>query len=74
MNARKVLVIGLDCAPPREIFETWRDKLPNFRRMMDEGVYGELESSIPALTCPAWMCMMTSRNPGQLGFFGLRTR
>jgi predicted AlkP superfamily phosphohydrolase/phosphomutase len=74
LNARKVLVIGLDSTPPREIFEMWRDDLPNFRRMMDEGVYGELESSIPAITCPAWMCMMTSRNPGQLGFFGFRNR
>jgi len=42
--------------------------------MMDEGVYGEFQSSIPAITCPAWMCMMTSRNPGQLGFFGFRNR
>jgi predicted AlkP superfamily phosphohydrolase/phosphomutase len=31
-------------------------------------------SSIPPITCPAWMCMMTSKNPGKLGIFGFRNR
>lgn len=74
MKANRVLVIGLDSAPPKQIFEEWIDVLPNIKRLMDQGVYGELESTIPAITCPAWMSMMTSKNPGQLGFYGFRNR
>jgi predicted AlkP superfamily phosphohydrolase/phosphomutase len=41
---------------------------------MENGVYGNLESTIPAITVPAWMSMLTSRNPGTLGFYGFRNR
>jgi predicted AlkP superfamily phosphohydrolase/phosphomutase len=74
LKANRVLVIGLDSTPPKQLFEEWREELPNFKSFMDEGVYGELKSTIPAITCPAWMSMMTSKNPGQLGFFGFRNR
>ena len=71
---KKVLVIGLDCAPPELVFEQWRDELPNFRRVMDDGVWGKLESCIPAITVPAWSSMMASKDPGTLGFYGFRNR
>jgi predicted AlkP superfamily phosphohydrolase/phosphomutase len=66
MNQRKkVLVIGLDCAPP---------ELPNFKQVMDRGAWGKLESCIPAITVPAWSSMMSSKDPGTLGFYGFRNR
>lgn len=71
---RKVLVIGLDCAAPELVFEKWIDELPSFKRMVDEGLWGPLKSTIPAITVPAWQCMVTSKNPGQLGIFGFRNR
>lgn len=75
MNRRKrVLVIGLDCAPPELVFEQWRDELPNFKRVMDHGAWGKLESCIPAITVPAWSSMMSSKDPGTLGFYGFRNR
>ncbi len=75
MNRRKkVLVIGLDCAPPELVFDQWRDELPNFKRVMDDGVWGKLESCIPAITVPAWSSMMSSKDPGTLGFYGFRNR
>ena len=73
-NINKVLIIGLDCFEPSLVFEQWRDKLPTFSRLMSEGQYGRLESTIPAITVPAWMTMMTSHNPGRLGFYGFRNR
>ena len=48
--------------------------MPNTRRLMEKGIYGELESTIPPITVPAWMCMMTSRDPGELGIYGFRNR
>jgi len=71
---KKVLVIGLDCVPPELIFEQWRDELPNFKRAMDGGIWGKLESCIPAITVPAWSSMMSSKDPGTLGFYGFRNR
>ena len=71
---KKVFVIGLDCAEPTLVFDRWRDVLPNLRRLMDRGVYGELTSTVPAITVPAWASMLSSKDPGQLGFYGFRNR
>ncbi|MBU6996739.1 MAG: alkaline phosphatase family protein [Theionarchaea archaeon] len=66
----KVFVIGLDCAPPELVFDEF--DLPNIQQLME--CYGELTSTIPAITCPAWMSMVTGKNPGKLGFYGFRNR
>ena len=68
----KILVIGLDCAAPELLFGD--ERLVNFRRLMDAGCYGRLESVIPPITVPAWMCMATSQDPGSLGVYGFRNR
>ena len=61
----KICVLGLDCAAPEIVFGD--ERLVNLRRLMDLGVYGRLESVIPPITVPAWMCMSTSQDPGSLG-------
>ena len=71
---KRVLIIGWDCAAPELVFDAFRDDMPNTRRLMEEGIYGNLESTIPPITVPAWMCMMTSRDPGELGIYGFRNR
>ena len=71
---RSVIVIGLDCATPQLVFDAWRDDLPTISALMARGAYGELESTIPAITVPAWSAMMTGMDPGQLGFYGFRNR
>jgi ATP sulfurylase len=71
---RKVAVIGLDCATPQLIFDQWRDRLPSLRKLIEDGTYGNLESTVPPITVPAWMSMMTSKDPGRLGFYGFRNR
>ncbi len=68
----KICVLGLDCAAPEIIFGD--ERLTNIRRLMDAGVYGRLESVIPPITVPAWMCMVTSQDPGSLGVYGFRNR
>jgi predicted AlkP superfamily phosphohydrolase/phosphomutase len=73
-SPRKVLIIGLDCASPDLVFDMWLDDLPNIKRLAGEGIWGPLESTIPPITIPAWQCMVTSKNPGQLGIFGFRNR
>jgi len=34
-----------------------------------EGAAGNLESTIPPLTFPAWLCLATGQNPGKLGIY-----
>ena len=68
----KTLVIGLDCAAPEILFQ--HPGLDNIRSLMERGCYGRLESVIPPITVPAWMCMSTSQDPGSLGVYGFRNR
>ncbi len=71
---RKVFVIGLDCGAPELMFDLWRDRLPNFTKLAQNGIYGNLRSSIPCITVPAWSSMLSSKDPGTLGFYGFRNR
>jgi predicted AlkP superfamily phosphohydrolase/phosphomutase len=68
----KICVLGLDCAAPEIVFGD--ERLVNLRRLMSEGTHGRLESVIPPITVPAWMCMTTSQDPGSLGVYGFRNR
>lgn len=72
--SQKVCIIGLDCAAPELVFELWADLLPNLRKVRERGVWGSLTSTIPPITVPAWMCMMTGKDPGTLGIYGFRNR
>jgi predicted AlkP superfamily phosphohydrolase/phosphomutase len=68
----KICVLGLDCAAPEVIFSD--ERLGNIRRLMEAGLYGRLESVVPPITVPAWMCLATSQDPGSLGVYGFRNR
>jgi predicted AlkP superfamily phosphohydrolase/phosphomutase len=68
----KICVLGLDCAAPDVIFQD--ERLVNIRRLMEVGLYGRLQSVVPPITVPAWMCMSTSQDPGSLGIYGFRNR
>ncbi|MCL4522499.1 MAG: alkaline phosphatase family protein [Acidobacteria bacterium] len=68
----KICILGLDCCAPDVVFRD--ERLTNIRRLMDAGTWGRLESVIPPITVPAWMCMTTSQDPGSLGVYGFRNR
>ncbi len=62
----KVCVIGLDAAT-FSLIKPWAEegKLANFKRLMEEGCFGNLPSTIPYLTPPAWTSSVTGQNPGK---------
>jgi len=66
---RKVLIIGLDGAT-WDLIKPWVDegKLPTFRKLIENGVWGNLESTIPYITLPAWISLVTGKNPGKIGY------
>jgi len=71
---KKLVVIGLDCADPSLVFDEFLDGLPTLRSLMARSEYGVLRSSTPPITVPAWMCMVTGKDPGQLGVYGFEHR
>ena len=58
--SRRLVLIGLDGAPPDLLFK-WAKKglLPNVRGLVESGVHGYLRSTIPPTTCPAWTSSTT---------------
>lgn len=66
----KVLVIGLDGAT-FDLIKPWvaEGKLPTFKRLIEEGSFGELASVVPPATATAWPSMFTGKNPGKHGIF-----
>ena len=71
---QKVLVVGLDSAPPRLMFDVFRREMPTLSELIARGAHGKLASTNPPITVPAWTSMMSSKDPGQLGFYGFRNR
>ena len=74
MGAKRMIVIGLDCAPPCLVFDRYRNAMPNLSALMDTGTWGNLRSSEPPITVPAWTCMLSGRDAGELGLYGFRNR
>ncbi|HJL25151.1 MAG TPA: alkaline phosphatase family protein, partial [Polyangiaceae bacterium LLY-WYZ-15_(1-7)] len=72
--APRALLIGLDCAPPSLVFERWADHLPHLSALRARGRWGPLRSCMPPITVPAWTCMVSGRDPGELGLYGFRNR
>lgn len=69
-DIRKTIALGLDGATWRILDPLIRgSKLPSLKRITDEGVYADMQSVIPPVTCPAWKCYSTGKNPGKLGVF-----
>lgn len=73
-KVRRIFVIGLDSAPPGLLFGKFLDNLPNIKKLLEKSIYGPMQSTIPAITIPAWMVMATGKTPGELGLYGFRHR
>ena len=66
----QLLTLGLDGAGWHKLDRMVRDgDLPNLERMVEAGARGTLESVHPPVTCPAWRCSTSGKNPGKLGVF-----
>ncbi len=70
----KTIVIGLDCAPPRILYDELLNELNYLGHLVSEGERYILRSSHPPITIPAWAVMATGKTPGELGLYGFRHR
>lgn len=66
----KVVIIGLD-GGTWDLLKPWADRgdLPNMQKLMKKGVWGDLASTVPPVTIPAWITFATGRSPGSHGCF-----
>jgi len=72
---KKMLIIGLDGA-------TWdvlvplieKGQLPTLEKLVKNGSYGVLESTIPPVTGGAWLSMATGKTPGRTGIIDFLNR
>lgn len=75
MKPKRIYLIGLDgfnAALFRGLEKT--GVMPNLSRLMKEGVFGPLRSTVPPYTGPAWVSMFTGVNPGRHGIFSFTRR
>ncbi|MBI1295435.1 hypothetical protein GC175_10825 [bacterium] len=66
----KLLVVGLDGFAPDLVLSKWRNQLPTFNRLMTEGAFGTLQSSVPCVSIPAWNVMTAGKDAGTIGLYG----
>lgn len=72
---KRTLLIGLDAACWEyldPLLEAGR--LPNLQRLISNGVAGTLQSTLPAWTPTAWASIITGKNPGKHGVYGMMWR
>ena len=64
----KVLVIGLD-GVTFDLLGPWIDagELPNLQRLMQQGTWGKLRSTLPPISSSSWSSFATGVNPGKHG-------
>ena len=71
MGKRRVFVIGMDGGSwgvIKPLVEM--GVMPGMGELMSGGRHGVLLSTIPYISCPAWNCLASGKNPGWIGSFG----
>jgi predicted AlkP superfamily phosphohydrolase/phosphomutase len=69
-KSNRVLIIGLD-GGTWDVLDPWMKdgSLPNLAKLRQQGSWGELLSTVPPLTAPAWSTFITGKNPGKHSVF-----
>src|SRR3989344_3712213 len=68
-NKKRVFLFGIDGAPPELVFDKWLDDLPTIKKLMWEGSYARLNSTIPPSTIIAWNSMLSGKDASEIGVF-----
>ena len=68
---KKTIIIGLD-GMSKELVEELirRNKIPNIKKIIKKGSLRQTKGVIPPNSVPSWPCIITGKNPGELGLFG----
>lgn len=67
----RVMVVGFDGLEPQRVKHlAARGRLPNFSRVIKEGILTDLITVLPPSSAPAWTSAVTGVNPGKHGIYG----
>ena len=74
-HVKKVIFLGLDGLDPR-LTERYlaEGKLPNLKRLQENGSYGRLRTTFPSLSPVAWSTFATGVNPARHNIFDFLNR
>ena len=70
---KKIVMIGLDGLNPDLVYQ-WNGELPNLSKLIEEGIHGNIKSTIPPIAPQAWSCVLTGKNPGHFGYWDFTYR
>jgi len=71
MHKQKVIIIGIDGVPYGLLKDlSDRDVMPHFKELRKNGVFTQMESSIPEISSVSWSSIITGKNPGEHGIYG----
>lgn len=72
---RRVILLGFDGVEPRIVREMLKkDNLPNFKKVISQGGFYNLTSTIPPQSPTAWSSFATCKNPGEHGIYDFLRR
>jgi predicted AlkP superfamily phosphohydrolase/phosphomutase len=67
-----LLVFGMDGARKEYVEEAIeRGLMPNMERIIEQGSFGELNSTIPPVTIPAWVSMFSGNQPDKFDAYAM---
>jgi predicted AlkP superfamily phosphohydrolase/phosphomutase len=71
IREKRVVIVGLD-GVPFGLIENFTDNglMPETKKLIENGLFVPMESSIPEISSVAWSSMITGKNPGEHGIFG----
>lgn len=66
-----MIIIGIDGVPYGLLKDlSDRDVMPHFKELRKNGVFTQMESSIPEISSVSWSSIITGKNPGEHGIYG----
>lgn len=72
---KKLLIIGLDGATWSVLIPLIEEgELPTLEKLLKNGCYGTLESTIPPVTGAGWLALATGKTPGKTGIIDFVNR
>ncbi len=68
---KRAIIIGLD-GVPFHLIDKFSNTgvMPETKKLIEKGVFKQMESSIPEISSVAWSSIITGKNPGEHGIFG----
>ncbi|MCR4328843.1 MAG: alkaline phosphatase family protein [Patescibacteria group bacterium] len=64
---QKVFVFGVDGMVPELVFGRYKKDVPNIARLMQEGMYARMRTTIPPTSIVAWTSINSGRDPSETG-------